>query len=215
MSIVDKHQAPANIPTPSTGYSTFFIRSDTEVPALKFSDGSTTDLIPPAFAEAVLYTPTDTADWPVDPTNAEQAFDYLAASVTDVAARTTVLEAKQVYTKGAAWINGGAPLVALDANIVYAQMPLAGTITRASIITDGGPGSCEINIWLDTFANFPPLVADSIVGATPPTITADTTYEDTTLSDWDTAVLAGDVVAFSLVATTTFTFVAIQLEVTV
>ena len=49
-----------------------------------------------------------------------------------------------------------------------------------------------VDLWIDTFANFPPTVADTITAAAKPTLTAQQTNSDTTLTGWTTSLTAGE-----------------------
>ena len=57
-------------------------------------------------------------------------------------------------------------------------------------------GSIVIDVWKDTYANFPPTVADTITASAKPTLSSATKSDDTTLTGWTTAVTAGDVFGF-------------------
>lgn len=118
-------------------------------------------------------------------------------------------------TVGATWVRVGDP-IETPVNDVAVYIKNASTIVAVSILTVGGPGSCVVDIWKDTYANYPPTVGDSIVSGSPPTITAAHKYLDTTLTGWNTAVAAGDVLMFHLVSTATFDsiFFALHLEET-
>lgn len=76
-------------------------------------------------------------------------------------------------------------------------------------------GSIVVDIWKDTYANFPPTVADTITGAEKPTISTATKGQDTSLASgagW--AVSAGDVLRFNVDSITTCQRVTIALKVT-
>lgn len=83
MAIVEKHKSPSTVATPPDGYTTLFIRSDTEVPAIKDSDGNVSDLFIPGDASGVTYTPEDPLNWTdsVDPGQVDDALDDLALRV--------------------------------------------------------------------------------------------------------------------------------------
>ncbi|HEY9464659.1 MAG TPA: hypothetical protein VIR54_16310 [Vicinamibacterales bacterium] len=116
-------------------------------------------------------------------------------------------------TRGATFTTGdSATALTTPVNDVMVRIPFACTIRKVTVLTGGGPGDCELDIWSDTYGNFPPTVVDSIVAAAPPVITADIKYEDSTLTGWDTAVAAGDVLVFHLDSTTTFHTIFIILE---
>ncbi|RYG14071.1 MAG: hypothetical protein EON92_03480 [Burkholderiales bacterium] len=117
------------------------------------------------------------------------------------------------YVRGATW-PGGSSAVTVPADNVSVMCPLAGTITRATLLTEGGPGSCVVNVWRDAIGNFPPVAGDSITGGTPPSITAGTYSADSTLTGWSKSVAAGDVLRFNLASCSAFTSVSIQIEIT-
>ena len=72
-----------------------------------------------------------------------------------------------------------------------------------------------MDVWKDTYANFPPTDADTITSSTPPTITASgDKSEDTTLTSWTTSVAAGDILAFNVDSATSITRVTVELLVT-
>jgi len=57
---------------------------------------------------------------------------------------------------------------------------------------DGSAGSIVVDIWSDTFSNYPPTVADTICAAAKPTITAAVKSADTTLTGWTKELSRGD-----------------------
>lgn len=113
-------------------------------------------------------------------------------------------------TRGATFVSGSA--LSVPVNDVPVRIPIACTITKVTVLTLGGTGSCVVDIWKDTYAAYPPVVADSICAAAKPTISSGIKYEDSTLTGWTTAVAAGDVLMFHLESTSTFTVIAISLE---
>lgn len=117
---------------------------------------------------------------------------------------------KPVVSRGCTFV---APVAinALATPNVDVYIPFAGTIVGVALLTIGGPGSCVVDIWKDSYANFPPTDADSITAATPPTITTASKYIDTTLTDWTTAIAAGDIIRFNLDSTSNFTSIFVIL----
>lgn len=77
----------------------------------------------------------------------------------------------------------------------YIRVPRAGTITKWTLLADVG-GSIVIDVWKDTFANYPPTDSDSITGGNEPELSTDDEAEDSTLTGWSTSVSAGDVLGF-------------------
>lgn len=94
----------------------------------------------------------------------------------------------------------------------YVQSPYAGTITAVRMFADQS-GSAVVDVWKDTYANFPPTGADSICASAKPTLSAAQKSQDTTLTGWTTAVAAGDIFAFNVDSAATVTRVTLQLTI--
>jgi hypothetical protein len=106
----------------------------------------------------------------------------------------------------------GASLYVVN-DIVYVEVPFACTITAWRIVADVS-GSAVVDVWKDSYTNFPPVVGDSIAASAKPTLSSAQKNEDTTLTGWTTSVTAGDWIAFKLESMTTCTFVQVQLTAT-
>jgi hypothetical protein len=104
---------------------------------------------------------------------------------------------------GAAEIAGG---VAGDIEVPYNCK-----ITSVRLLADQS-GSIVIDIWKDTYANYPPTDADTITSATPPTITTATKSEDTTLSSWTVDLTAGNILRFNVDSCTTIEQVTVSIR---
>lgn len=93
------------------------------------------------------------------------------------------------------------------------RIPYSGTITGWEIVANAS-GSIVIDVWKDTYANFPPTVADTIAGTEKPTLSSATKNQDTSLSSWTTSVTAGDWIRFNVdsVSTVTRVHLSIQIE---
>ena len=74
-------------------------------------------------------------------------------------------------------------------------------------------GSMVVDIWKDTYANYPPTDADSITSASPPTLSGVSKSTDTVLSGWTTSVAAGDVLAFNIDSVSLISRVTISLKI--
>ncbi len=92
----------------------------------------------------------------------------------------------------------------------YLQIPFNATITSVTLLADQ-TGSVVVDIWKDTYANYPPTVADSICGASKPTITSSNKYTDSTLTGWTKAITANDVLAFNIDSVTSIVKLTISL----
>jgi hypothetical protein len=93
------------------------------------------------------------------------------------------------------------------------QVPFNCTINSVTLLA-AQTGSIVIDIWKDTYANFPPTVADSICASAKPTITASNKSTDSTLTGWTKTVTAGDVLYFNVDSVTTIKNVVLTLQVT-
>lgn len=95
---------------------------------------------------------------------------------------------------------------------------MALTVTRASLLatkfTSGSTGSIVVDLWKDTYANFPPTDADSITAAAPPTITTAAKAEDATLTGWTTSCAARDIIRVNVDSCTTISLVTLSLHFT-
>lgn len=95
----------------------------------------------------------------------------------------------------------------------YVEIPYDGTITGWTILADQ-TGSCVIDVWKDTYANFPPTVADTIAGSEKPTLSSAIKNEDLTLTTWTTSVTTGDIIAFNVDSASTVTRVTLSIKIT-
>lgn len=93
------------------------------------------------------------------------------------------------------------------------EIPFACTITQWTLLADQS-GSVVVDIWKDTYANYPPTVADTITASAKPTITSSTKGQSSTLTGWTTSVSAGDTIRFNIDSVTTIQRVTISLKVT-
>lgn len=73
-------------------------------------------------------------------------------------------------------------------------------------------GSIVIDIWKDTYANYPPTVADSICASAKPTISASNKSVDATLTGWTKTITAGDVLYFNVDSCSTITNCTLTLK---
>jgi hypothetical protein len=94
----------------------------------------------------------------------------------------------------------------------YLEIPFACTITAVRALADQS-GSIVVDIWKDTYANYPPTDADTITASAPVTISSATKSQDTTLTGWTTSISAGDILGFNVDSITTCTQVTVSLTV--
>ncbi len=109
-------------------------------------------------------------------------------------------------------IDGGGSTITTGIK-VDVEVPFACTINRVTMLADQS-GSIVVDIWKDTYANYPPVVGDSITASAKPTITTATKSQDATLTGWTTSVSAGDTMRFNVDSATTIQRLTLSLKVT-
>jgi hypothetical protein len=106
--------------------------------------------------------------------------------------------------------SGGGAVIAPGV-ITYIRAPRTCTITKVTLLADQ-TGSAVLDIYKDSYANFPPTAADSICASAKPTLSSAIKYEDSTLTGWTTSITAGQVLGFTLDSCSTITQITLQLE---
>lgn len=92
------------------------------------------------------------------------------------------------------------------------EIPFACTIQQVTLQADVS-GSIVVDIWKDTYANFPPTVADTITASAKPTISSATKSQDATLTGWTKAIAAGEILRFNVDSCSTITRCTVSLKV--
>jgi hypothetical protein len=92
------------------------------------------------------------------------------------------------------------------------EVPVDGTIVAAALLADQS-GAAVVDIWKDTYANFPPVDADSITASAPPTLSSAAKAQDVTLTGWNKIVSKGDVLRFNVDSATTVTRLTVSLTI--
>jgi hypothetical protein len=94
----------------------------------------------------------------------------------------------------------------------HLEIPFDCEIESAVLLADQA-GDVVIDIWKDTYANFPPTDADTICCGNEPELDGAQKYQDETLTDWTTEISAGDILAFNVDSVATITRLTISLKV--
>lgn len=92
------------------------------------------------------------------------------------------------------------------------HIAFAGTITQVTLLADQ-TGSMVIDIWKDTYANYPPTVADTITASSKPTISSSNKYQDSTLTGWTTSIAAGSILRINIDSVTNITRCVLSLKI--
>lgn len=140
--------------------------------------------------------------------------ESLGTHTTDIAALDTRADALEAFTAADKFAitcvldGGGVAIVA--GGVAYARVPRAGTIQGWEVVADVA-GSIVVDVWKDTYASFPPTVADTIAGSEKPTLSAAQKAQDASLTTWTPTLAVGDYLAFKVDSAATVTWAAITL----
>lgn len=99
------------------------------------------------------------------------------------------IEARSIFTGASTPLTTG---VRADLRV-----PFNCTLTGIALVVDQ-VGSVVLDIWRESYANYPPTAGDSICGSSKPTISMLGGMTDEVLAGWSTSVTAGDVLRFNI-----------------
>jgi hypothetical protein len=116
-------------------------------------------------------------------------------------------------------IDGGGSAITTGLKGYSPRITKAHTITKVTVLSvdSAGPAtSCSItvDVWVDTYANFPPTSGDKISASAPATLSSATKSEDSTLTGWGLSTAADSIYGFSVASVTGAKKVLILLEAT-
>jgi hypothetical protein len=104
----------------------------------------------------------------------------------------------------------GAGVIATGVKM-YIEVPVTLKIIGWTLVANVS-GSIVIDVWRDSYANFPPTVADTIAGSEKPTLSSVQKNQDLTLTTWTQTVNAGDVLGINVDSATTVEQVTLTLR---
>lgn len=94
----------------------------------------------------------------------------------------------------------------------YVTVPYSGVITGWELLSTA-TGSIVIDVWKDTYANYPPTLSDSICGIDKPTLSSQIKNNNNTLTAWSTTITEGDIIAFNVESSSIVTQVTLTLKI--
>jgi len=93
------------------------------------------------------------------------------------------------------------------------EFPFNATINSWTLVADQ-TGSIVIDLWKDTYINFPPTIADTITGTEKPTLTSSIKNQDLSLTTWNTSISAGNIIRVNVNSVTTITRATLSIKYT-
>lgn len=107
--------------------------------------------------------------------------------------------------------GGGGPILTGIKGALY--IPFNCTIVRATALADQ-TGAIVVDIWKDSYANYPPTDADSITASAPVTIgSGNVKSQDSTLTGWDVDIVGGESLHYNVDSVTNLTWCLVSLDV--
>lgn len=133
--------------------------------------------------------------------------------VATVAARRDHVHPRILDTFDVAFIIDGGGVAITTGIKGDLSLDFAATIDQVTLLADQS-GSIVVDIWKDTYANYPPTVADTITASAKPTISVTTKAKDATLTGWTKTITSGDTLRFNVDSITTCTRVVVIIQMT-
>jgi hypothetical protein len=93
----------------------------------------------------------------------------------------------------------------------HLEIPFNMNIDGWTLVADQS-GSIVIDVWKDTYDNFPPTSDDSIAGTEKPTLSSAQKNQDTNLTSWTKQCSVGDILAFNVDSVATVQRVTLSLR---
>ena len=109
-------------------------------------------------------------------------------------------------------LDGGGSAITTGVKGDIVMPDFAGTIAKWTLLGDQS-GSIVIDLWLDSYANFAPTVADTITASAKPTISTATKGQSSTLTGWTTTFSAGAILRVNVDSIASLTRCTMALDV--
>lgn len=107
-------------------------------------------------------------------------------------------------------IDGGGDVPSVGSR-GYVEIPFNCSIQSVSLLANA-TGMAQIDIWKDTYANFPPTVADSI-SLTKPSFNGASKFQDSSLMSWNASIASGSILKYNVESLASITSIGIYLKV--
>jgi len=108
-------------------------------------------------------------------------------------------------------IDGGGSAIATGVK-GYVEVPFDCYIEEQTLGADQA-GDLVLDLWLDSYANFPPLVGDTITASAKPTLSSSDKDQDSTLTGWTRQLTKGQWLGVKVDSAATVEFATLSLKV--
>jgi hypothetical protein len=108
-------------------------------------------------------------------------------------------------------LNGGGSAITTGYKS-FTSVNYSGEILSYTLLADK-TGSIVIDIWKDSYANYPPTSGDSICASSKPTLSSQISNTDSVLTSWSKSFSAGDVFGFNVDSSSVVTNINLTLKV--
>jgi len=144
---------------------------------------------------------------PLKSSNSNAAVSFTTApTVIITPLRADIIQVVDIVVQ----FNGGGAAIATGVG-GYLPVDFDGEIIGWTLVGDQS-GSMVVDVWKDTYANYPPTVGDSIAASAKPTISAAIKGQSSTLTGWTTTFSAGDVFGFNIDSNSAIKFATLSLK---
>jgi hypothetical protein len=107
-------------------------------------------------------------------------------------------------------IDGAGSAITTGAKKAYVRVPCNMTLTGWDVVADQA-GSIVVDLWKDTYANFPPTVTDTFAGTEKPTLATTQKAQDVSLTSMNTTLTEGEYIEANVDSAATVTKMIITL----
>lgn len=134
----------------------------------------------------------------------------IGAYIDDINLQVEALASQPQFADLNVVIDGGGAAITIGVKLDVV-VDFGCTILSATLLADQ-TGSIVVDIWKDSYNNYPPTAADSITAAAKPTLSSAIKSQDNALTGWNTTIGAGEVLRFNVDSATTVQRVTLILK---
>lgn len=158
-------------------------------------------------ADWVLVASTRAASIAFDPTGTGLAATNLQDAIEELDTAAASQRATLPFI-----IDGGGAAITTGIKGDLGPLDFGCEIEAVTLLADQ-TGDIVVDIWADSYANYPPTDADSITASAEPEISGGDKSQDTTLTGWTTTISAGTILRYNVDSVADVTRVTVALKV--